>query len=118
MSVKLNVASDVTSLTRGLAVIRAFDNFYKPLSLVEISNNISVSFSNTQSICENLVELGYLSKNNSDTIKRTVNNVLLDGVRVVNAEVFVFADVSGSIQGDQTIPLSKRPKLNRDATAR
>lgn len=66
MSVKLNVASDVTSLTRGLAVIRAFDNFYKPLSLVEISNNISVSFANTQSICENLVELGYLSKNVSN----------------------------------------------------
>ena len=66
MSVKLNVASDVTSLARGLAVIRAFDNFYKPLSLVEISNNISVSFANTQSICENLVELGYLSKNVSN----------------------------------------------------
>ena len=62
MSVKLNVASDVISLAKGLAVIRAFDNFYKPLSLVEISNNISLSFANTQNICENLVELGYLSK--------------------------------------------------------
>ena len=64
MSVKLNVASDVISLAEGLAVIRTFDNFYKPLSLVEISNNISVGFANTQSICDNLVELGYLSKNN------------------------------------------------------
>ena len=35
-------------------------------------------------------------------------------LKLVNADVFVFADVSGSIQGDQTIPLSKRPKLNRD----
>ena len=66
MSVKLDVASDITSLATGLAVIRAFDNFFKPLSLVEISNNISVSFAKTQSICENLVELGYLSKNNSN----------------------------------------------------
>ena len=66
MSVKLDVASDITSLARGLAVIRAFDNFFKPLSLVEISNNISVSFAKTQSICESLVELGYLSKNNSN----------------------------------------------------
>ena len=66
MSDKLDVASDITSLARGLAVIRAFDNFFKPLSLVEISNNISVSFAKTQSICESLVELGYLSKNNSD----------------------------------------------------
>ena len=66
MSVKLDVVSDITSLARGLAVIRAFDNFFKPLSLVEISNNISVSFAKTQSICENLVELGYLSKNNSN----------------------------------------------------
>ena len=66
MSVKLNVTSDVKSLARGLAVIRAFDNFFKPLSLVEISNNISASFAKTQSICENLVELGYLSKNNSN----------------------------------------------------
>ena len=65
MSVKLNVTSDVKSLARGLAVIRAFDNFFKPLSLVEISNNISASFAKTQIICENLVELGYLSKNNS-----------------------------------------------------
>ena len=66
MSVKLNVASDVISLAEGLAVIRTFDNFYKPLSLVEISNNISVGFANTQNICENLVELGYLSKNVSN----------------------------------------------------
>ena len=46
MSVKLNVASDVISLAKGLAVIRAFDNFYKPLSLVEISNNISLNQKN------------------------------------------------------------------------
>ena len=66
MSVRLDVASDVTPLARGLAVIRAFDNVFKPLSLVEISNNISVSFSTAQSVCENLVELGYLAKNNSN----------------------------------------------------
>ena len=34
-------------------------------------------------------------------------------LKLVNADVFVFADVSGSIQGDQTKPLSKRPKLEK-----
>ena len=32
MSVKLNVASDVISLAKGLAVIRAFDNFISHLA--------------------------------------------------------------------------------------
>jgi len=33
---------------------------------------------------------------------------------LINADVFVFADVSGSIQGDQSKNLSKRPKLERN----
>ena len=32
----------------------------------------------------------------------------------LNSSVFVFADVSGSIQGNASIPLSKRPKLNQN----
>ena len=35
-------------------------------------------------------------------------------LKLINADIFVFADVSGSIQGDQTKFLSKRPKLNKD----
>ncbi len=33
-------------------------------------------------------------------------------LKLINAEVFVFADVSGSIQGEENQPLSKRPKLH------
>ena len=35
-------------------------------------------------------------------------------LKLVNADVFVFADVSGSIQGDGSISLSKRPKIEED----
>ena len=35
-------------------------------------------------------------------------------LKLVNADVFIFADVSGSIQGDQSQALSKRPKLEKD----
>ena len=35
----------------------------------------------------------------------------LNLLKLLNADVFVFADVSGSIQGDQSKALSKRPKL-------
>ena len=38
----------------------------------------------------------------------------LNLLKLVNADVFMFADVSGSIQGDGSIQLSKRPKLNKD----
>ena len=38
----------------------------------------------------------------------------LNLLKLINADVFVFADVSGSIQGDQSKPLSKRPKLEKD----
>jgi len=31
--------------------------------------------------------------------------------KLINSSVFIFADVSGSIQGEQKIPLSKRPRL-------
>ena len=32
-------------------------------------------------------------------------------LKFLNSDVFVFADVSGSIQGEADIPLSKRPQL-------
>ena len=35
-------------------------------------------------------------------------------LKLVNADVFVFADVSGSIQGDQTKRLSTRPTMEDD----
>ena len=38
----------------------------------------------------------------------------LNLLKFINADVFVFADVSGSIQGDQSKALSKRPKLEKD----
>ncbi len=38
----------------------------------------------------------------------------LNLLKLVNADVFIFADVSGSIQGDQTQALTKRPKLDKD----
>ena len=38
----------------------------------------------------------------------------LNLLKLINADVFVFADVSGSIQGDQSKALSKRPILEKD----
>ena len=38
----------------------------------------------------------------------------LNLLKMVKADVFVFADVSGSIQGDQTRKLSTRPKMDDD----
>ena len=38
----------------------------------------------------------------------------LNLLKLVNADVFVFADVSGSIQGDQTKRLSTRPTMEND----
>ena len=38
----------------------------------------------------------------------------LNLLKLVNADVFVFADVSGSIQGDQTKKLSTRPYIEDD----
>jgi len=38
----------------------------------------------------------------------------LNLLKMVNADVFVFADVSGSIQGDQTKKLSARPYIEND----
>ncbi len=38
----------------------------------------------------------------------------LNLLKLINADVFIFADVSGSIQGDQSKALSKRPKLEKD----
>ena len=38
----------------------------------------------------------------------------LNLLKLVNADVFVFADVSGSIQGDQTKKLSARPYIEND----
>ncbi len=38
----------------------------------------------------------------------------LNLLKFVEGDVFVFADVSGSIQGDISKPLSKRPKLEKD----
>ena len=38
----------------------------------------------------------------------------LNLLKLLNADVFVFADVSGSIQGDQTKALSQRPKLEKE----
>ncbi len=38
----------------------------------------------------------------------------LNLLKLVSADVFIFADVSGSIQGDQTQALTKRPKLDKD----
>ncbi len=38
----------------------------------------------------------------------------LNLLKLINADVFVFADVSGSIQGDHTRPLSTRPQLDKD----
>ena len=38
----------------------------------------------------------------------------LNLLKLVNADVFVFADVSGSIQGDQTKRLSTRPTMEDD----
>ncbi len=38
----------------------------------------------------------------------------LNLLKLVKADVFVFADVSGSIQGDASKPLSERPKLEKD----
>ncbi len=38
----------------------------------------------------------------------------LNLLKLVKADVFVFADVSGSIQGDGTRPLSSRPSLEKD----
>ena len=35
-------------------------------------------------------------------------------LKMVRAEVFVFADVSGSIQGDQSKKLSTRPNMNNE----
>ena len=32
--------------------------------------------------------------------------------KLINSSVFIFADISGSIQGEPKIPLSKRPRLN------
>ena len=37
----------------------------------------------------------------------------LNLLKLVNADVFVFADVSGSIQGDSSKPLSSRPQLEK-----
>ena len=41
----------------------------------------------------------------------------LNLLKLVNADVFVFADVSGSIQGDQTKKLSTRPTMKDDEFA-
>ena len=41
----------------------------------------------------------------------------LNLLKLVNADVFVFADVSGSIQGDQTKKLSTRPTMEDDEFA-
>ena len=38
----------------------------------------------------------------------------LNLLKMVKADVFVFADVSGSIQGDANRPLSTRPNLSKD----
>ena len=38
----------------------------------------------------------------------------LNLLKLIKADVFVFADVSGSIQGDATRPLSTRPNLSKD----
>ncbi len=38
----------------------------------------------------------------------------LNLLKLVNADVFIFADVSGSIQADQIQPLTARPKLEKD----
>jgi inosose dehydratase len=38
----------------------------------------------------------------------------LNLLKLINADVFVFADISGSIQGDQSKALSKRPILEKD----
>ena len=38
----------------------------------------------------------------------------LNLLKLINADVFVFADVSGSIQGEQSKALSKRPVLEKD----
>ena len=38
----------------------------------------------------------------------------LNLLKIVNAEVFVFADVSGSIQGDQSRKLSTRPNMDNE----
>tara|TARA_Y100001970_G_C14038002_1_gene752153 strand:- start:120 stop:1013 length:894 start_codon:yes stop_codon:yes gene_type:complete len=38
----------------------------------------------------------------------------LNLLKLVKADVFVFADISGSIQGNATKPLSMRPKLEKD----
>ena len=38
----------------------------------------------------------------------------LNLLKLLNADVFVFADVSGSIQGDETKALSQRPKLEKE----
>ena len=38
----------------------------------------------------------------------------LNLLKLVKADVFIFADVSGSIQGDQSKALSKRPELEKD----
>ena len=35
-------------------------------------------------------------------------------LKLVESDVFVFADISGSIQGNGAIPLSKRPKINEN----
>ena len=35
-------------------------------------------------------------------------------LKILNSNVFIFADVSGSIQGDENTSLTKRPKLNKD----
>ena len=35
-------------------------------------------------------------------------------LKYLKSDVFVFADISGSIQGEAKIPLSKRPNLNKD----
>ena len=61
----MGCAADYPSLFDGLIILEIFENCSNPLTIVDISNQTKLSFSDTQKVCESLIKLGYLSKNHS-----------------------------------------------------
>ena len=65
MGSNMGCAADYPSLFDGLIILEIFENCSNPLTIVDISNQTKLSFSDTQKVCESLIKLGYLSKDHS-----------------------------------------------------
>ena len=81
----MGCAADYPSLFDGLIILEIFENCSNPLTIVDISNQTKLSFSDTQKVCESLIKLGYLSKDHSSNRYSPTSKCLKLGLGYYNS---------------------------------